>query len=293
MCNSLTDTHRIGDLVRLACVAEVLAPKAGNVHPASEFQDTTWLDFIASAIVTAPLLEHTGEQGVGQTVLTSVRITKETVGSNTNLGILLLLAPLCAVPRGVALSSGIQNVLSTLNQADGKAVYEAIRLANPGGLGSVPDGDVRQHQSLPLIDAMQLAAPHDAVARQYANSFVDVIERIAPRLSQADLPVDQALVRAHLEQMAHEPDSLIARKCGASTAKESQTRAVAVLAADWPHSGESLELFDDLDDWLRADGHRRNPGTSADLVTAGLFSALREGWIERTFEWSLPLSSIS
>ena len=33
----------------------------------------------------------------------------------------------------------------------------------------------------------------------------------------------------------------------------------------------------DLDAWLRAEGHARNPGSTADLVTACLFVALREG----------------
>jgi triphosphoribosyl-dephospho-CoA synthase len=35
----------------------------------------------------------------------------------------------------------------------------------------------------------------------------------------------------------------------------------------------------DFDDWLREGGHGRNPGTTADLVTAGLFVGLREGWL--------------
>ena len=34
--------------------------------------------------------------------------------------------------------------------------------------------------------------------------------------------------------------------------------------------------YDGFDRWLRADGHARNPGTTADLVTACLFVALRE-----------------
>ena len=32
----------------------------------------------------------------------------------------------------------------------------------------------------------------------------------------------------------------------------------------------------DLDSWLRADGHSRNPGATADLMAAALFAALRD-----------------
>lgn len=285
--NTEQGTESIGDLARLACVVEVVSHKAGNVHPGAAFHDTTWIDFVASAIVTAPLLDCAGERGVGPTVLACVRATREVIGSNTNLGMILLLAPLCAVPSDVTLCNGIVEVLEMLSQDDAEAVYEAIRLANPGGLGARDDNDIRQPASIGLVQAMELAAELDTVARQYTNHFADVIGRIGPRLSQKDLPVDRAMVRGHLEQMALEPDSLIRRKCGLSIAQESQARAAAVLAAGWPDSPQGMERFRDLDHWLRADGHRRNPGTSADLLAAGFFVALRERWIEHPFEWSL------
>ena len=43
----------------------------------------------------------------------------------------------------------------------------------------------------------------------------------------------------------------------------------------------------ELDAYLRSDGHRLNPGTTADLVTACLFVALREGILKPTdpFRW--------
>jgi len=36
----------------------------------------------------------------------------------------------------------------------------------------------------------------------------------------------------------------------------------------------------DFDFWLRSDGHRRNPGTTADLIAAALFVLLRDGLID-------------
>ena len=45
-----------------------------------------------------------------------------------------------------------------------------------------------------------------------------------------------------------------------------------------------------LDKHLRSDGNRLNPGTTADLVTACLFVALREGRVRPNapFRWAVP-----
>jgi triphosphoribosyl-dephospho-CoA synthase len=80
-----------------------------------------------------------------------------------------------------------------------------------------------------------------------------------------------------LHLLANHPDSLIARKLGRAVAEEAARRARTVLGAGWPHEPAARTALADLDDWLRADDHRRNPGTTADLVTACLFVALREG----------------
>ena len=77
------------------------APKPGNVHRGADFEDVTYVDFVQSAVVVGPILERAAELGVGRTVLEAVRATREAVGTNTNLGTLLLLAPLAAVPDGV------------------------------------------------------------------------------------------------------------------------------------------------------------------------------------------------
>ncbi len=277
-----------GQLAELACLAEVLAPKAGNVHPGAGFADTSWRDFVVSAIAIGPILEKAAEIGVGRTVLACVEATRAAVGTNTNLGIILLLAPLCAVPRRSGLRLGVQRVLDGLTAADTRAVYAAIRLAAPGGLGKAARGDVRRPPTLSLMEAMELASKRDAVARQYATDFEDVLERVAPALvaEAGRLPLDQTIVRVHLCLMAREPDSLIARKCGEAVAMESSRRAEAVLAAGWPEKPSGRKLFAGFDRWLRADGRRRNPGASADLIAAGLFAAMREGEMLPPWRWS-------
>ena len=134
-----------------------------------------------------------------------------------------------------------------------------------------------------LIAAMRLAADRDLVARQYAQNFADVLDFVAPALKRgqdAGWPLLDAIAYAQLETMSQFPDSLIARKCGIAVARESASRAAAALAAGGPADAGYLAAIADFDAWLRADGHRRNPGTTADLIAAGLFAALREGMIE-------------
>jgi triphosphoribosyl-dephospho-CoA synthase len=136
-----------------------------------------------------------------------------------------------------------------------------------------------------LIAAMRLAQNRDMVARQYASNFQDVFETVVPCLMAAleTLPLSAAIVHLHLELLSRFPDSLIARRRGIDVARRAGDMAATVLAAGRPGDEAYLRGLADLDFWLRSDGHARNPGTTADLVAAGLFVALREGMIPAPF----------
>jgi triphosphoribosyl-dephospho-CoA synthase len=275
-----------------AMVLEVTAPKAGNVHPQASFDDVTWLDFVSSAIVSSPILARAKELGVGQCVLQAVRATIDAAGSNTNLGMLLLLAPLGAAADMIH----TQQVLDALDQQDAIAMYQAIALASPGGLGKAESGDVHDVAAglcdpPGVIEAMTLAAGRDLIARQYTNDFADV-RHLAGFLARAAaaLPLDQAIVLGHLHQMARQPDTLIARKLGGTVADDAAVRAKAVLDADWPQGEHSHERFASLDHWLRDKSHQRNPGSSADLVAAALYMNLRNASITLPVRWLETIS---
>jgi triphosphoribosyl-dephospho-CoA synthase len=96
--------------------------------------------------------------------------------------------------------------------------------------------------------------------------------------------LETAIIRAYLKQIAACPDSLIWRKCGPDTANEASTRAANVLNENKERPDLNPSAVADFDRWLRADGHRRNPGTTADLVAAALFVLLREGRLNWS-EW--------
>jgi len=226
---------------------------------------------------------------VGRAVLQAVKATRCLVETNTNLGMILLLAPMAAVPMGSNLQTGVQAVLEATSAQDALLVYQAIRLARPGGLGTVEDQDVADEPTLTLREAMTLAADRDLIARQYANGFTEVFDAILPTLRASigqGQPLETAIILAALRFQAGSPDTLIARKLGPTLAVEASSRAAKVLAAGWPDTAKGDDALVAFDQWLRDDGHARNPGATADLVTAGLFAALRDGTIQ------LPIAGV-
>jgi triphosphoribosyl-dephospho-CoA synthase len=277
-----TDSKRNSNLAAVACWLEATARKPGNVHPAASFADLTYADFVRSAHVIRDSFEHGTEWSVGRIVLDAVERTQRAGGRNTNLGILLLLGPLACVPDGVPIGEGIGDVLAGLTLEDAALVYEAIRLAKPGGIGRVEREDVASAPSMTLLEAMRLAADRDQIAAQYVNNFSTVLAGAGRLAAGGRFPSgwEEAVIDLHLWLMAEFPDTLIARKCGLETARESSRRARAVLAAGWPKGDAASNQMAELDMWLRADGNRRNPGTTADLVAGCLYAALRDRLIE-------------
>lgn len=276
----------IGSCATLACLLEATAPKPGNVHRGADFADMTFTDFVVSAAAIGPVMERAAERGVGTTVLDAVRATRQLVPVNTNLGTVLLLAPLAAVPRPQRLDVGVPQVLAGLTARDAEDVYAAIRLAQPGGLGTTADMDVAGTAPQSLPEAMAAAAERDMVARQYAEGFMHVLQTVAPWIVEGcagGWSLTDAVIHTQLRMLATYPDSLIARKCGPEAAERAAAIAQRVLNAGRPGDDEYFYELAELDFWLRSDGNRRNPGTTADLIAAGLFVVLRDGLIRPPF----------
>lgn len=270
--------------ISTACLWEATAKKAGNVHPAAHFADLTYMDFVRSAIAIGPVLAEAPGRPLGMSILRAIQATRHVVTSNTNLGIVLLLAPLASVPEGLELANGVEQVLARTTVADAEHVYEAIRLAVPGGLGEANEQDVREQPTQTLRAVMALAADRDLIARQYTNGFADIFRVGVPALREAvaTLPLEQAIQQTQLQWLAEFPDSLIARKMGRSAADAVQQQARAVLQAGGMHTDAGRNAYAQFDRFLRNDGHRYNPGTTADMMTACLYIALRQRWLQTT-----------
>jgi len=314
--------NTIQELVELACLWEATVPKPGNVHPGAAFADTTYNDFVLSARAIGPVFARAPHLSVGQLVLQAVQATRQAVGKNTNLGIILALAPLAKAVN----ETDIPSILNQLTIDDAAQVYEAIRVAQPGGLGQADSQDVYDQPTVTLLEAMRLAADRDLIARQYVTGYREVLSFLLPTLIEEldkSLPdqtwrtlawwrttlrdceffvaaasrrrgvvrspnhhrrrdaaatrslASQSIQATFLHGLATLGDTLISRKCGAVVMHEAQARAAAVLTAGWPHRDIGQAAYEAFDAWLRADGHRRNPGTMADLMAATLYLLLR------------------
>ncbi len=271
--------------VESACLLEVGARKPGNITPQHDFADTTYEDMRRSAVAIAPVMTQALTRGVGGTVLAAVRATRSVAASNTNLGIVLLLAPLARAallgpPAGGDLRAGLRRVLAQLNTADAREAYAAIRLAQAGGLGHEDGQDVQDEPTVTLLEAMVAARARDRIAAEYASDFAVTFETALPALRRAlarGLAPPEAIVRLHLELLAALPDTLIARKLGSGVAQAVSADAAATLAAGEPGTPEGERAIAGFDARLRRPDNALNPGTTADLVAGTLFVALLEG----------------
>jgi triphosphoribosyl-dephospho-CoA synthase len=268
---------------QLACLLEVNAPKPGNVSPGAAFPDARYEDFLASAVAIGPALAAAGDEPLGATIHTAVAATRRWTATNTNLGIVLLFAPLAraALTCGdVPLRQALRSTLAHTTVADACDAYAAIRLAAPGGLGRSAEQDVAHPPTVSLLDAMALARERDAIAREYVTAFATTFDVAIPALCEAragGVSWNEAIVQAYVTLLAFAPDTHLIRNCGTPAAAEVQRRARVALDAGGMRQPAGRSAIAELDRDLRDPRNRRNPGATADLVAAGIFVTLLEG----------------
>ena len=277
--------EEVAKAVELACMVEVLAPKPGNVNRYQDFVDTTCEDFLLSAWAVGPVFARAHSRWVGEVIYQARRAVQRYVAANTNLGIILLTAPLAKaalLPKDLPLQERLRQVLAGLTVEDSRWVFAAIREAGAGGLGKVDQQDVGGEPSLPLLAAMELARERDTIAAEYCTGFHHTFTTGYPALQEALALLPDwrlAVVQAFLVILAALPDTLIARKVGWERAWEVSRRAAEVLAAGGVATAGGRRVLAAFDSFLRREGNKLNPGTTADLTAASLLVYfLEEGY---------------
>ncbi len=272
---ALIKAASIAEAFIAACQAELSSLKPGNVH---DFADGHRMDpamFVASAKAAAPFIAKPG-LAVGERIEAAVTASLAAAGCNTNLGIILLCAPLaCAAEAGEGpLRVHIDEVLDALTVADAQAVYRAINLANPAGLGTAKAHDVAEVPNVTLLDAMTSAREYDRIANAYANDFADLFDFALPALTTARLSAtspDRAITTLHMCLLDQFPDTHIARKFGPEIAHEVQIEAHRLRPHYLPAvNDEGFHRLLNFDADLKKRG--LNPGTTADFVVSTLFA---------------------
>ncbi|WP_273836645.1 triphosphoribosyl-dephospho-CoA synthase [Halococcus sp. PRR34] len=274
---------------QLALLLEVTAtPKPGNVDRAREYPDLRFEHFMAGAVGASQGLRMAAAgDPVGESFERAVEGMADQRGGNTQFGALLLLTPLIRTASG---GSGSPSDNEELTPERAARVTEATTVADAAGFYrafehvdvAVDDPpadmealDVRrgadavpavEERKLTLHDIFERSADRDGVAREWVSGFPRTFAA-ADRIAALDGPVPERAARVFLELLADEPDTFVVTKHGESTAQEVSAAAQTALDGDL----DPETLADDLVE------RGVNPGTTADLVAAGLFVALERG----------------
>lgn len=296
----------IADCGVSACLLEVSAEKPGNVTPTKSFEGTSYADFVAGSKALQPVFEKAAaagfnaaagkktmrNAGVGKLILEGVSAVKKSHdGGNTHLGILVLFTPLLAAAgfcvgggkRFDGLKDAASRVVYATSTEDALKLYEAVNLAGAGGLGS-HELDVRdpasgvelRRRELTLLDVMRLSASRDDVAKEISENYektfeaAGFIEKIA--LEKRDL--NTAITQTFILMLSKYPDTLIARKCGRDAVEDVSRRAKEVLESGGVLTEPGRLKTEEFDGFLRNSGNQLNPGTTADIIAAGLLVML-------------------
>ena len=269
-------SEQLANAYKAACMAELQALKPGNVHIFSDGHGMTIHDFIKSAEASAAVIAQPN-LSIGERIYSAVEATQKAVGLNTNLGVILLCAPLIHAAlhadETLTFQQNLSHSLSQLTIQDAVFTANAILLANPAGLGNASQHDVNNEPTVTLLEMMRVAQDKDRIARQYANAYQDIIQFGLQRYHFAITRWQNqtwATTALYLGFLTHYLDTHIVRKYGEIVASDVMAEAHAFesifLAADNPKLVQKKLL-----DWDASLKQRNiNPGTSADLTVATL-----------------------
>ena len=257
-------------------ICDINALKPGNVgrHGAGHGMDCA--DFIKSAQVVTPILCNQ-RLGLGKRILSSVEATLGAAHCNTNLGMVLLIAPIIRVFEQLVSPGDFQDLikptLMSLEQQEAQDIFAAIRLANPGGLGKVDKYDVNSPLDIDIYSAMDAAKERDLIALQYANGYREIVNlgiKCLQNYHNRWNSVEWAVVACYLMYMASFPDSHIRRKYGIEIAEQVRKKTIPVWErfADYDNPGDARGVLTMFDKELKES--EINPGTCADLTVASL-----------------------
>lgn len=270
--------EEIAALVREACVLDVQAFKPGNVSVHAPGHGMTAADFLLSAEAVAEPMSKPGLT-VGERILLAVKATNAAVRCNTNLGIMLLLAPLVQAAlsdaEGTDLRSRLREVLAGLTLQDSASTFEAIRLAKPGGLGASARHDVHGAATVALLEAMREAGMRDRIARQYVSDYGDVFEvgiTVADDAYRRWHSEIWAMVAVYLAFLTTFNDTHVERKHGKAVASRVMREAAAAgqMLNEAVDPNAAMPKLRQLDRRWKDAGI--NPGTCADLAVGSFFA---------------------
>lgn len=284
----MLSSEQIANCVYWACEQEVSAPKPGNVNKLSAAHGMELNDFIQSAQAIAPIMAQS-QLSVGEMILQAITATRRVVSCNTNLGIVLLFAPLClAISRCQSieeLPEQLNAILGSLTVEDAVKCYQAIRVAEAGGMGKVEQHDLAETPTITLRQAMEYAQNYDDIAKQYTNNFQTIfaigLTHLKSKINCGET-VEWAIAFAYLNLLSTSPDTLVSRKYGSDCAVTVSEHASSLLKKA-SYNNVLLPLKAELIAWDEELKMKAiNPGTTADMTAATILIYAFETMLSKT-----------
>ncbi len=272
------DKYSLDDLKAaylFSCKKDIELIKPGNVNLLSPHKDTKAQDYLDSATLSSKELFNQNHS-LGKRILESVKVTRSQVNVNTNLGIILLCAPVIQSYidfNALDLRDCIKKTLSATSVKDTHDLCAAINISSPGGLGDSDMYDTASYPNISIKQIMDYSKEYDRISYQYSHNFTDIFDFIIPKLeflNQRYESLDISLSLLFIEILAKIPDSHISRKFGDKIAKKTSNNAYDLLKIlDREHDPDYLaKALNNLDYEYKKKGI--NPGTTADLLVASL-----------------------
>ncbi|ADG13189.1 triphosphoribosyl-dephospho-CoA protein [Methanocaldococcus infernus ME] len=267
---------------QIACCLEVSAFKPGNVHRYKDFDDVKYHHFIASGIAFGEAVYELciNKSNIGYYIKKAVSLSRKWSPSNTNLGIILLHLPIALAISKVGtfdeklLREELLRIAKNSTYKDTIYLYEAIKLANPNLTKPKEGPDVMDEESIKeieekkinLYDIFLFSADHDLIGGEWVNSFPISFEgcKLLEHYYEKERDINLAITKTFLSILSKYPDSLIIKKKGYDVAKKVSELAKKVL------KDFSIEKLKEFDNYLRLEGNKLNPGTTADLTASSI-----------------------
>jgi triphosphoribosyl-dephospho-CoA synthase len=222
--------------------------------------------------------------------------------SNTIMGTILLYVPLAVAISSAISESGrfdVQSIQSWMKKIvdsttveDSLEVYNALKKVHHSGekhksaprwnefharfdINNANVFDNIREDQISLGDLFRSSAEVDPICEEWSTYFNLILNEILPRLqsqSQSLDDIEEAIVKSFVWLLAKKPDGLIIKKAGWETARKIQELAQSALAER--NESDLKGIMNDLDGILRRHGNIMNPGSTADFISAGVFSKL-------------------
>lgn len=279
----------IARYAQLAMVLEVSAtPKPGNVDRDHNYADTRFEHFLTSAVGMYPVLEKAANSssGIGSLIREAVKESSLWQrGGNTHFGALILLIPLVMAAGRCenidCLKAQVQKIVKASTVEDAVEFYRAFTEARVH-VKHVDDLDLSdaesiskiQDRGLTLFNLMEISSSYDMIAEEWVAGFqktFDCASSIRDKIGKYG--INDAVVLAFIELLSANKDTFIQTKFDSKKAEEVSMRASGIpLIGDIEDIKKRIRSFDEQ---LLREGI--NPGSTADMIIAGLFISLFEG----------------